>query len=199
MAGDVSPIARDRVLDGAERLFAARGYAAVTLRDVAQAVGLNHASLYYHVPGGKEALYVEVMERGLKRHHDGLAQAINEAGDDWQAQLHAAAHWLVAQPPLDIARVRLSDLPALSADNAARLSRSMYVMLLTPIERIFRRVVGLDQPAKAMLLTGMFLFMVEGVHSAPPEEVPMDRARMVDMMLDVLVHGLRSHAKEISA
>lgn len=199
MADDVAPIARERVLDGAEWLFSARGYAAVTLRDVAQAVGLNHASLYYHAPGGKEALYVEVMERGLKRHHDGLEQAINDAGEDWRAQLRAAALWLVGQPPLDIMRMRLSDLPALSAENAARLNQSVYVLLLAPIERVFRRVVGPDQPAKAMLLTGMFLFMVEGVHSAPPEGVPMDRERMVDVMLDVLVHGLASHAKEMPA
>jgi AcrR family transcriptional regulator len=36
--------ARERVLAAAERLFAERGYAAVTLRDIAAAVGIRHAS-----------------------------------------------------------------------------------------------------------------------------------------------------------
>ncbi|MBZ0309485.1 MAG: TetR/AcrR family transcriptional regulator, partial [Anaerolineae bacterium] len=52
----------------AEHLFAERGYTAVTLRDIAEAVGLRHASLYHHVPGGKEALFIEVTERTMKRH-----------------------------------------------------------------------------------------------------------------------------------
>ena len=47
--------AKARVLEAAETLFHTRGYKAITLRDIASAVGLNHASLYHHVPGGKEA------------------------------------------------------------------------------------------------------------------------------------------------
>ena len=46
--------ARERVLDGAAKLFTERGYAAVTLRDIAAEVGIRHTSLYHHVPGGKE-------------------------------------------------------------------------------------------------------------------------------------------------
>ncbi len=49
--------ARERVLDAAERLFAERGYASVTLRDIAAEVGIRHTSLYHHVPGGKEAIF----------------------------------------------------------------------------------------------------------------------------------------------
>ncbi len=192
MARETSPFARERVLDAAEKLFTERGYAAVTLRDIAQAVGLNHASLYHHVPGGKEELYVEVMERGLKRHHDGLESAIAGAGDDWRAQLRAAAYWLIEQPPLDITRMRLSDMPALSQANAERLNREVYELLLAPIARVFHRARKETDQATAMLLTGMFLFMVEGVHSAPPFGVPMTRRQMADMMLDVMVNGLVS-------
>ncbi|NDJ52513.1 MAG: helix-turn-helix transcriptional regulator, partial [Chloroflexi bacterium] len=64
--------ARQRVLEVAERLFSTRGYKDVRLQDIAKELGIKTASLYYHAPGGKEELFVEVIERGLARHHQGL-------------------------------------------------------------------------------------------------------------------------------
>jgi AcrR family transcriptional regulator len=54
----------ERILDAAESLFAAQGYAGTTLRDVAGAVGVRIPSLYNHFPS-KEALYAAVLERGI--------------------------------------------------------------------------------------------------------------------------------------
>ncbi len=48
----------------AEELFAARGFAAVSVREIAGRVGLNQASLYNHF-SNKRALYDAVLERGL--------------------------------------------------------------------------------------------------------------------------------------
>lgn len=199
MAREVDPAARERVLVAAEKLFSERGFAAVTLRDIAQAVGLNHTSLYHHVPGGKEELYVEVMRRGLKRHHDGIQLAITNAGDDWQAQLRGAAHWLISQPALDITRMRLSDMPALQKAHANRLSKEVYELLLHPIEQVFRRAEPKADTARVLLLTGMFLFMVEGVHSAPVVGNRMTPAQMTDEMLDVMMNGIGKPAAQSAA
>lgn len=190
MARDIDPAARERVLAAAEKQFSERGFAAVTLRDIAHDVGLNHASLYHHVPGGKEALYVEVMRRGLHKHHAGLQHAIAHAGDDWREQLRAAAHWLISQPALDITRMRLSDMPALQRAHAHQLSKEVYELLLQPIEQVFRKAEPQADRARAILLTGMFLFMAEGVHSAPVIGNRMSPAQMADQMVDVMVNGL---------
>ena len=40
----------ERILDAAENLFADRGYAGTTMRDVSAAVGLRTPSLYNHFP-----------------------------------------------------------------------------------------------------------------------------------------------------
>jgi len=53
-----------RILDAAEEVFAERGYAGATLRDVAERAGLRTPSLYNHFES-KESLYGAVLERGI--------------------------------------------------------------------------------------------------------------------------------------
>jgi len=55
---------RDRILDRAEALFAERGLAGTSMRDIAARSGLTVASLYNHFQG-KQALYEAVIERGI--------------------------------------------------------------------------------------------------------------------------------------
>ena len=52
----------ERILDAAEDLFAAKGYSATSLGDVADRVGIRSPSLYNHFKN-KEALYEAVLER----------------------------------------------------------------------------------------------------------------------------------------
>src|SRR5215471_5104736 len=56
---------RERILDVAEALFAAHGFAGTSMRDIASAADLTAASLYNHFDG-KEALYTAVLERGIR-------------------------------------------------------------------------------------------------------------------------------------
>jgi len=60
-----SPQTRERILDVAEALFAAHGFAGTSMRDIAGAADLTAASLYNHFDG-KEALYAAVLERGIR-------------------------------------------------------------------------------------------------------------------------------------
>ena len=56
---------RDIILDAAERRFAERGFAGVSVRQIAGEAGLrNQASLYHHFKN-KRALYEAVLTRGL--------------------------------------------------------------------------------------------------------------------------------------
>src|SRR5689334_21764607 len=97
--------ARERVLNMAEKLFRERGYDAVSLNDLAQALGMRMASLYHHAPDGKEVLSVEVMERILQRNRAGLDQALQRSSLTFMGKLRAAAHWLIEQPSLHYGRM----------------------------------------------------------------------------------------------
>ncbi|MBC8164059.1 MAG: TetR/AcrR family transcriptional regulator [Roseiflexaceae bacterium] len=185
-----SSAARERVLEAAERLFSERGYNAVTLRDIANELGMRQASLYHHAPGGKEALFVEVTERGLERHRVGMEQAIAGAGPLLRDQLRAAADWLLSQPPVDLSRMVHADMPAIGKDNAERLTLATYNALLSPLRRCFERAAShLRTPTPLPdLLGGSFVAVVELLHDV---EIfaRQPKQRMAYDMIDVLLEG----------
>ena len=53
-------IRRDQILDTARRVFAAKGFAAATLADIAGELGVTAAALLRHVRS-KDALFAEAM------------------------------------------------------------------------------------------------------------------------------------------
>ncbi|MFI0353940.1 TetR/AcrR family transcriptional regulator [Actinomadura sp. 9N407] len=65
---------RERIIDVATRLFAALGYDGTSTRMIAEAAGLNIATVAYHA-GGKRDLYLAVMERAHLAERDALEEA----------------------------------------------------------------------------------------------------------------------------
>lgn len=59
-----APATRERVLLEAARLFRHHGYAATTLREVADAAGVKAGSIYYHFES-KEEILGEVLDKGI--------------------------------------------------------------------------------------------------------------------------------------
>ena len=187
--------ARERVLLSAERLFSERGYAAVTLRDIADELGIRQASLYYHAPGGKEELFVQVTERGLERHRQGLEAAIAEAPPDLRHQLRAAARWLLSQPSINYGRMLQSDMPAISEKEAERLRLSAFVSLIAPLQKAFQQGVPANSVAttKSVHLAGAFLAIVEGLQNLPAAFLSDEpKTAMADFLIDTWLDGLRS-------
>lgn len=178
--------ARDRVLNIAEKLFTEHGYAAVTLRDIAQALGMKQASLYYHVPGGKEALFVEVMERSFERHRAGLQQALEDTPPDLRAQMLTIARWFFSQPITNFSRMMRSDMPAISEAHALSLSHTARESLILPIQAVFEQA-NIDHAA---IIAGTYLSVVEGIHSLPPAYTTIPKETLAEIIIDYLLHGL---------
>jgi len=188
--------ARERVIEVAERLFAQKGYAAVTLRDIAGQLGLKHASLYHHAPGGKEELYIEVMERTLRRHNAGLTAAITTAAPDIRARLRAAADWLISQPPMDLVRMVYSDMPEINAEHARRLSENAFEMMIAPIGLALETAKGRGEihHHDTGLVAGGLLGMLESLHAVPQEAFDgtrRSRQWMAYELIDVMLDGVR--------
>jgi AcrR family transcriptional regulator len=87
---------RQRVLDAALTLFAERGYATTSMRELAGRVGMKAASLYSHYPGGKDDLLAGALQPFL----DGLDALLALDNDDLDldAWLRAYATHLASHP-----------------------------------------------------------------------------------------------------
>lgn len=186
-------VARERVMDTAERLFARRGYHAVTLRDIAAEIGIHHTTVYHHVPGGKEQLFIDVVERNLQHHRQGLTQAIAGVPPDIRSQLRAVADWLLSQPPMDLVRMVYSDLPSIDPAQADRLSRIAFETMLLPIEAVLRsaRQQGVIDYEDLILAAGTSIGMIESLYAVPQRVAIKSRQTMAYEMIDILLNGLR--------
>lgn len=80
------------LLDAAASQFAARGYRAATIRDIAAAVDMLPGSVYYHF-SSKQELLLAVYEEGVQRISSNLDAATIGEIDPWQRlQKAAEAH-----------------------------------------------------------------------------------------------------------
>lgn len=184
---------RQRVLDAAERLFMEHGYGAVTLRDIAQSLGIRQASLYYHFPEGKEQLYVAVVERLMTRHQAGLEEVIQQAGPDLAAQLEAVTHWFGGQPPIHFLGMMHADLPALSPEARALVARLAYQALFMPLRTAFTAAQerGEARPLDPDLLAGFFVSLLDGITFSLSQQQRLSRPVMSQAMLSLFLDGLR--------
>ena len=55
---------RDEILDAAAQLFGQKGFEAASMQDIAQAVNLQKASLYYHI-SSKQEILLALLDRAL--------------------------------------------------------------------------------------------------------------------------------------
>lgn len=74
------PEMRQRVLDAAAKLFRDKGYAATTVREVAECCGIRAASLYYHFPS-KDDILAEVFDYGVRHVSDAVRAAVEQLPD----------------------------------------------------------------------------------------------------------------------
>ena len=63
---DAAPDTRQRILDAAFNCLVVRGYASLSVRDIAKDAGVNHALISYYF-GGKDRLVIAVLDEANRR------------------------------------------------------------------------------------------------------------------------------------
>ena len=86
---------RDEAIDAAERVLEQDGLAAVTMRRLAEELGIRAPSLYKHLAGKGEIL-TALQDRALAR----MAAVLEGAGDDLGALAGAYRQWALLHPRL---------------------------------------------------------------------------------------------------
>jgi AcrR family transcriptional regulator len=94
------PDTKEIILDTAERLFAERSFASVSLREITAEAGVNLAAVNYHF-GSKDALLLAVFRRravDLNRERLNLLREAEARADGGPAALHDILNALVCPP-----------------------------------------------------------------------------------------------------
>ena len=152
---------RERILTAAEELFRGRGYAAVSIGDIAAAVGVTKATLYYHF-SGKDAIYTAVMCHTFGAIGE-AALRVARAPGPLRERLHLLVEIALRQVPQDAnmdammrdAHQHLTAAQRGEIDRAAKSMADAYVELM-------RRGIeeGELRPADPRLLSDTFFHVV---------------------------------------
>jgi AcrR family transcriptional regulator len=127
------PATRGQILDSSLRLFSDRGYARTSVRDIAQAVGITDAAIYYHFASKRDLLHSLFEERGFVAALEELEGL--KPGPDAEEQLQAVSvHALrIISRNRDLMKVLLVE--GLGEDRAAleewRLAADRWVRAVT--------------------------------------------------------------------
>lgn len=73
VAAPSSVAPRDQILRASARLFTSKGFAATSTREIAEAVGIRQASLYYHF-AGKDEILADLLGATVRPSQDKIAQ-----------------------------------------------------------------------------------------------------------------------------
>jgi AcrR family transcriptional regulator len=129
---EVDSATRERILVEAARLFRHQGYAATTLRQIADAAGIKAGSIYYHF-GSKDEILGVVLDQGIsvvdlevKRRVEALAEGCASQRERVAAAIEGHLFGLLQHGDFTSANIRLYGQIPLAAKNKHRIVRRAY-------------------------------------------------------------------------
>lgn len=182
---------RQQIEDAASTLFRERGYAATSVRDIAQALNLQGGSLYAHVASKEDVLW-SIVGRAADRFHfevGPIASQSSPAPDRLRRMIRA--HVGVVTSAQRDAAVFLHEWRFLSADRRAQVAarRDAY-------EALFRRALadgmatGDFAPTDVRLTAMAILSSLNGIASWYRLDGALSPAQIADQHADLFLRAL---------
>lgn len=183
---------KEQIVQAACRLFRERGFHATSMRDIAEAVGLQGGSLYAHV-ASKDDLLWEIVSSSAERFFAAL-RPIVESGADVVHILRQAirAHVGVITEDLNAAAVFTTEWRHLPPDR-----RELFGTRRDEYERQFREIVrqgiraGMLSPVDEAYATLFILSTLNYVYLWFRPDGPLSSEAVARMMSDFIFDGLR--------
>lgn len=182
---------KDKIRKAALRLFAERGYNAVSMRDLAEAVGMRQGGLYNHFEG-KQALLSDLMEThmvALLEARDTAMAGINGTRARLEAFVrHHVAHHLNYPDDVFLAYM---EIRSLDTENRTRI-----VALRNRYEHMLRKILedgcaeGLFSIGDAAVHARMLLAMMTGVTVWYRDNGRLARDEVVELYLGAVLQSV---------
>jgi AcrR family transcriptional regulator len=184
---------REELTRTAARLFADRGYHGTSLADLAEALGMQKASLYHHIDS-KEDLLWEVAWAGAEAFHAALDSVPEDAPVPEKIRLALRAHLRVVGEQLDAATVFTREWRALDGDRRERFlaERRRYE---ERIRELFREGVEVgDLRTDLDVATAALLFLSAANWAYTWLRPGGDTDALADRFFALLLDGMRGYA-----
>jgi AcrR family transcriptional regulator len=168
-------VTAQRVRDEAARLFWQKGYAATSTRQLADAIGIQKASLYHHI-GSKEELLYQLCVDSLERMEEGVRAALDTT-DDPVERLNALVrtHLTFLLDDRDKHAAMLTEMRFLSAEYRGRVLalRSSYEQMMRDVLQAAQDAGKLRSDISAgMLSLGLFDLLNWSIFWYEPDRSP---------------------------
>lgn len=181
----------NEIFDAAASLFKRKGFHATSMQDIADAVGMQKGSLYYHISSKEELLFRISYEAisAITEHLEEIATAPLTPADKLRAAIENHVKTLCAK--LDLMSVFLKESTTLTAEQQAQIlaKRRRYEELFRDILREgiesgdFRSV---DVGAVADAMLGMLNWM----HHWYRPDGRLSSEEIAEVFVDLALHGL---------
>lgn len=128
---------RDTILENAKCLFIDRGYHGLSMREIAEAVGVSKAALYYHFKD-KEELFIAVLNRGLEIISKQI-DVIEKNSSSNVEKIRQFMEFVLTQPAEQRAVIRLGtqEISQLSQEARKDFDETYHVKFIGKIRSIF--------------------------------------------------------------
>lgn len=191
---------RAGIMDVAEAHLARQGYMGVSLEAIASEVGISKPALYYHFPGGKEQLFVEIAHRSLDRIRAGLRDSMGRA-ESGAGKLAAAARWLMEEGARGHPVNEMRDVARFaSEEHHGALAEGFCRSLYGPIHGAISDAVasGEFRDGDPAAMSWAFLGLVSGMLdvSGVPDGAGKDSEPLADEMVGIFLRGALARSGE---
>ncbi|MEH2436559.1 MAG: TetR/AcrR family transcriptional regulator [Nostoc sp.] len=186
---------RTRILQAAQRLFAAQGFDGTTTRDLAQAASVAEGTLFRHFPN-KKAILVEVATSGWVEILTDLLTELSEMGSyKAVAQVMRRRMWNF-QKNADLMRVCFMEVQ-FHPDLRDRIQLEVITKMSDVGEAFFQTAMdkGIYRKMDAKLVAKVFLgmFAIAGFSNntlMEPDASPQQMQEMAEGLADIFLNGV---------
>lgn len=191
---------RAAILEAAKLLFMQEGFRGISMRQIAEAVGVTKAALYYHFKD-KEELFVAIVEEYLLAMST-MIDEVTSSSLDTRTQIAELVRRILAQPPEQRSIIRLAsqELSNVSPENRARFLEMYHSRFIGRITALLEggMVRGELRPMNTSIATWTLLgMMYPYFHPAPPSQA-LPTETVVEELLAIYLDGIASPSYLVS-
>jgi AcrR family transcriptional regulator len=186
---------REEILLVAKHLFIEQGYHGLSMRQIAEAVGVSKAALYYHFRD-KEELFLAILEIYLDE-IEAILDRVRAQGTTCRQQISALVEAILSQPAEQRAVIRLAsqEMSRLNAEARQAFNETYHKKFIDKIQAILK--VGVESGELKPLDTGVATWALLGMmypyfYPAHSYDVPSP-SDVAEQLLEIYLDGVCDH------